>query len=712
MEAPQRTVPGQQPGLVNGQPQLPVFNHMLSNHQVGHGPWNNPYGQVGGQHQTLQREVVMETGGSRDETAKAAVGYGGTISWVLTFMAVTSMLCLKALGGGTFRREVRTLQEKVKQIPTLFTGLSQSDDPYMVTPEKSELVILKDASPTRKEPIKVESETLQETKPERPEKLEEPEAYVEMDGRLLSLDQLCQEIGARRVHSPRSSATASDEVVVEDLGVSPVLVDSLEGDDNSGHELPPPDPPVAEAVAPVEPAAAPAAASAPRKWRGGRRREVKPEAILEEAPQAADEPAELPEVVPSKVEEPPPETREERVARLLAEMEAEDWSWGGGQPKAAHDGRIYFAGLPGPAAVSRSETTARSVRTWRAGGGGSVASSKATVSYEDPALLELEARLEEGTFMTAKALRCRPTGCFVRLAGGREAFLPVEHMLPRTEASTNAVRATVTKAGNLRVRDIGSDRVSMLKALDEAAKGQELEARRRKMEQGIEHLRENYNPNKVMMGFVSSVQKNGVFVSVIDGQDALIPIKELPQKFLEKDGEAALKPTLEVGQAVHFRIIRYSWQTDGFTASMLPLETRSRTSTAPAGAPRYQQEELVERAPSPDRSASAKVWAAKGYSVITNEAAMELNQWLKSKMEDKKSKKGSKAVLKTTVTYLVSIARGMNTKAVGSIDLEKNVSEKEVKQAAVELLQKDGHLKAGEQHKGVTITKNIISVKL
>ena len=25
---------------------------------------------------------------------------------------------------------------------------------------------------------------------------------------------------------------------------------------------------------------------------------------------------------------------------------------------------------------------------------------------------------KEGTFMTAKALRCRPTGCFVRLAGG------------------------------------------------------------------------------------------------------------------------------------------------------------------------------------------------------------------------------------------------------------------------------------------------------
>ena len=57
MEAPQRTVPG----LGVGQPQLPVFNHMLSNHQVGHGP-SIPYGQVPAQHQTLQREVVMETG--------------------------------------------------------------------------------------------------------------------------------------------------------------------------------------------------------------------------------------------------------------------------------------------------------------------------------------------------------------------------------------------------------------------------------------------------------------------------------------------------------------------------------------------------------------------------------------------------------------------------------------------------------------------------
>lgn len=41
----------------------------------------------------------------------------------------------------------------------------------------------------------------------------------------------------------------------------------------------------------------------------------------------------------------------------------------GGPSQAARDGRIYFAGVPGPA-PPRSETTARSGRTWRAGGWG------------------------------------------------------------------------------------------------------------------------------------------------------------------------------------------------------------------------------------------------------------------------------------------------------------------------------------------------------
>ncbi|CAK9066780.1 unnamed protein product [Durusdinium trenchii] len=302
---------------------------------------------------------------------------------------------------------------------------------------------------------------------------------------------------------------------------------------------------------------------------------------------------------------------------------------------------------------------------------------------------------------------------------GREGFLPVEHMVPRTEANTNAVRKTVTAAmdasGRLAVRELGAERATMLKRREEVLKSEDLDARRRKMEERIDQLKENYSPNKLMVGFVSSVQKNGIFVSVIDGLDALIPIKELPAKFLvpaesPEASKGQMKPSLEVGQAVQFRLIRYSYQSDGFTASMLPPENRTRPARQrPTGG----FEEELERPPSPDNSALGKAWAAKGYSAVSTEAAAELNEWLRSKMEDKKSKKGSKSAVKSTQnTYLVSILRGMNTKAVGSIDLEKNISEKEIKQAAVDLLQKQGHLKAGEQHKGVTITKNIINVKL
>ncbi|CAJ1393816.1 unnamed protein product [Effrenium voratum] len=465
-----------------------------------------------------------------------------------------------------------------------------------------------------------------------------------------------------------------------------------------------------------------------RQWRGrGKANDAQPQGQPE--PQSQPEPidwlndrGEHSFLEPSPDMKPPSpgsmkKLQKARLAQKALEIEAlvEDWSWGAGEPKAANDGCIYFAGGP-PKQSEKAAAPKAAKRTWRAGGaggaGGSVASSRA-MSAEEDELLDLDVKLEEdGKFVLARPLRFRPLGCNVRLPGSRDAFLPVEHITPWTEASTNAVRKTVTKAaeqnkGRIRVREIGGNNVSMLKPNDEAMRGQELEARRRKLEAGIAKLRDSFNPGKWLVGMVSSVQSNGIFVSVIDGQDALIPTKEIPPKLLQAD-EAEKKPALDVGQAVSFRIIRYSWQSDGFTGSMLPLPTRQER-------PRQGgfEEQEVERPPTPDNSESAKRWAEKGYSVITSEAALELNQWLRSKMEDKKSKKSSKALVKASgLKYLVNVMRGMNTKAVGNVEVEKNVSEKEVKQAAVELLLAEGHLKAGEQHKGITISKNTISVKL
>ncbi|CAE7039292.1 FAP100 [Symbiodinium sp. CCMP2592] len=405
--------------------------------------------------------------------------------------------------------------------------------------------------------------------------------------------------------------------------------------------------------------------------------------------------------------------RERSNAASKLPPKAEDWGWGAGHPQAASDGCIYFAGGPPPGRQIQptAQAPAKTGRRWQAGGR---TSSVPDTSLEEE-LLELDIKLEQdGNFFLAKPTRFRPQGCFLRLQGGQEAFLPVEHITPHADASTNGVRSIVTqssKGGRLRVREIGAGRVSMLTPNEEALRCKELEARRRNMEEKIEQLRESYNPAKWIIGFVSAVQPNAVYVSVIDGQDARIPLKDLPEKFLmpAEDGSGEAKPILEIGQAVQFRLVRYSWGSESFAASMLPVAERQQRTRE-----RDRPTELeAERPPSPDRSEGAKAWAAKGYSVVTHEAAVELNGWIRSSIEEKKSTKGSKALVKTSnKTYLVSVVRGMNTKAVGSIDVEKNVSDKEVKQAAVDLLFKQSLLKAGEQHKGIVIAKNIISIKL
>ena len=60
----------------------------------------------------------------------------------------------------------------------------------------------------------------------------------------------------------------------------------------------------------------------------------------------------------------------------------------GGPSQAAHDGRIYFAGVPGPA-PPRSEATARSGRTWRAGGWDGLAMEDVQIEGEDVPMMIL-----------------------------------------------------------------------------------------------------------------------------------------------------------------------------------------------------------------------------------------------------------------------------------------------------------------------------------
>ncbi|CAE8623779.1 unnamed protein product [Polarella glacialis] len=144
------------------------------------------------------------------------------------------------------------------------------------------------------------------------------------------------------------------------------------------------------------------------------------------------------------------------------------------KPQAAADGHIYFVGSPALETQGRPATskTARSTgRSWKPGGqrtytGGDVKRKPREDDSEEewPDDAEFEFR-EDEKFLQGRPTRIRPTGCFVKLPGGIEAFLPVEHMMPRTEASSTAVRERVqVKKGagesRLLVRELAARRSS------------------------------------------------------------------------------------------------------------------------------------------------------------------------------------------------------------------------------------------------------------
>lgn len=317
----------------------------------------------------------------------------------------------------------------------------------------------------------------------------------------------------------------------------------------------------------------------------------------------------------------------------------------------------------------------------------------------------------------------------MRMAGGEEAFLPVEHMEPYTEAATNAVRERVkgpTGNNRLQVRHFGEGLVTMLSQGRLREKSQELEARQCLMKEGIAVLRNNFEPRKWRTGRISSVNERGVHVSLCPGKDAYIPASEILEKFWAKqegdepeDEGATGGLRLELGQTVEFRVTKFSWENDAFTASMLSLEdsqarrrnTRGefgddgpRSAPAAARTTGAEEEEVREQ--------HARL-SQKGFSIVDSRTADELNSWLKQNTEERKAKEsGGKMAKSNDQKFMVCAAKGANSKSIGQVSLPKSASEKEVKEAALALAVKSGQLNNPKDHKGVLIQKNVITVKV
>eukprot|EP00929_Paragymnodinium_shiwhaense_P104644 TRINITY_DN6922_c0_g1_i1.p1 TRINITY_DN6922_c0_g1~~TRINITY_DN6922_c0_g1_i1.p1 ORF type:complete len:1242 (+),score=362.33 TRINITY_DN6922_c0_g1_i1:111-3836(+) len=374
---------------------------------------------------------------------------------------------------------------------------------------------------------------------------------------------------------------------------------------------------------------------------------------------------------------------------------------------------------------------------------------------------------ERDGFVPARPTRFRPTGVYVRLQGtGAERFLPVEHMQPHTEASISAIREHVRKAGGrLSLRELDEENATMFSKRDLKAKGDDILARKRLMEQAIADLRETWDSKRWITGRVSAVQANGVFINIVAGKDALLPIAEIPDSALqaativpdigalesenkEQEGQER-RPKLVLDQRIEVRIVRHNWTADTFLVSMLTYdESVARRKAAKGEEPRdkaaeddskkekkekaqrkkpdiYQVPEdrefefaLVSKDRIPKKSYLQRL-SDKGFSIINDEAAEKLNSYLRQKAEEKNGSKPKGAAKAAAAApqiveknYVVNVARGMNLKTIGQVTLPGKPEEKELKQAAVKLAQEEGELQAGQQHKGVTLAKNILTIKL
>lgn len=130
-----------------------------------------------------------------------------------------------------------------------------------------------------------------------------------------------------------------------------------------------------------------------------------------------------------------------------------------------------------------------------------------------------------------------------------------------------------------------------------------------------------------------------------------------------------------------------------------------------------EQKDKIDRSSLPPRPAEAnpsmKYFSDKGYSVVSADKADELNAYLRQNKSNNTTTKASKAARVTVKerTYIVNFVKGMSAKMIGNLTLPTRVSEKEVKDGALDMVIKGVFVKCEKDVKGVSLSKNIVTVR-
>merc|ERR1712066_549718 len=104
----------------------------------------------------------------------------------------------------------------------------------------------------------------------------------------------------------------------------------------------------------------------------------------------------------------------------------------------------------------------------------------------------------------------------------------------------------------------------MLPSSVAALREDQLIARRKAIESSIASFRSHYDPRGWLSGQVSAMQSAGVYVSIGEGMDAFVPNEEIADECTmsspasRRDGAPQLRPRLQIGETVEFRVIRHT----------------------------------------------------------------------------------------------------------------------------------------------------------
>eukprot|EP00746_Dinoflagellata_sp_MGD_P160748 gnl/MRDRNA2_/MRDRNA2_87645_c0_seq1.p1 gnl/MRDRNA2_/MRDRNA2_87645_c0~~gnl/MRDRNA2_/MRDRNA2_87645_c0_seq1.p1 ORF type:complete len:633 (+),score=188.09 gnl/MRDRNA2_/MRDRNA2_87645_c0_seq1:81-1979(+) len=371
---------------------------------------------------------------------------------------------------------------------------------------------------------------------------------------------------------------------------------------------------------------------------------------------------------------------------------------------------------------------------------------------------ETEEDYEEELWVAAKAVAFRgPKGCMVRLIEGdkENAWLPVENIKPLIaskgmEAAEAIKKAVKVKGLQVRIVDRNGEQPTVtMWSMEEEEDWEKTEAKELEgqHEKELRELRENFDPNEWRQGTVSAVKNYGVFVTVLKGQDVLVPVSHIPEGSLTFEGGTdQLVPDLERGQAVAVRILGYQGKDangrDRYRCSMLPPDPQEEKPQEesedkdkgydydfdPPGRGRSTASRQLENAHTlamqegteiklmkenqmKPRSLAAR-YAAKGFAVCDDETAGMLQTVISPKVAQptksalKRLAQTSRADVKKQIQ--VWIVAGVKQKAVGFIPVTAAMTDADKEQLARELAIKED---PGSTFNGTSIKEIVVSDK-